>query len=432
MLGYVTDKDFESTTTPLTFDPDSRLRHMSIVGATGTGKSHFALNLALEDIYAGRGVGFIDPHGDSAEMLLNRLPRNRIEDVVYFSPRDVAHPIAWNLFDTTPKDDRHAKADSILMAYKAIWKDSWGQQMNRLLYGGFRVGLDVPNTTLLNIWHMFRHKGYREWCMEHVRNHIVAKFFLEEFADWDKKQRTDRLMPVLSRLENFLGSEHIQNILCQPKSTLDLQDIMDNKKILIVDLATGIVGKEGADLVGSLLVSDIWRIASERAKIREHYRVPFYLYIEEYPNFRTQHFATIVSEARKYKLGLTLINQYLNQAPEMTDAILGTVENLVVFGISADDAERLSKPLVQEFDHRRHPPIPDCTAYDLTYMGVGKTRIRSRGKAFWAKTLPISFKETGTKEAAINHSRGAYGRQRTQVEQKIATFMRRTYRDDDE
>lgn len=422
MLGTTDDSEF-------TIDPAVRLQHTGIFGGTGVGKTTFLLNLILDDIRTGQGVGFIDPHGQAAEDLLWRIPKTRREDVIYFSPADLAHPVGWNVLQKVHKDRQHTVAENVVDALKSIWHDAWGQRMERLLYHGCRVQLALPDGSMLGLWRMYRDEAYRLACLEHVTDPLVNTFWRGEFHSWNKNAQAEAVMPILNRLDQFLGAPGIRNILGQPKSTFALADILEGQKIFIANLAQGEVGPNTAHLLGSLLVSQFWTTALHRSDAERV--TPFFLHLDEYALFKTATFAHILSEARKYGLGLTLVGQYLNQAPEMVDPILNNVHTLAAFRMSADDATRLTpnfgyrKQIYQEAeDHFINAPY---NALDLVQLPPYTATIKHGNEISTVACHPLSGTRWNPKPI-LAENRSLYGRPRAKVERQLATFLAKTFR----
>ena len=325
--------------------PDRR-RHIYAIGQTGSGKSTLLTNCILQDVLSGRGLAFIDPHGDSAELIIDSIPKPRIRDVVYLNPSDLDFPLGFNPLRGIPKDLQATATANLIAAFRSIWREFWGPRMEHILSNTIAALIAYPDhlgISLLAIPKMLTDTRFRKRVLRLVADPIVLTFWEDEFARYNDRQRAEIISPILNKMGAFARSPVMRNILGQSRSTFDLSYVMDNRKILIVNLSKGVLGEDMTNLLGSLLVCAIQQEAMKRAAIAEDERADFSLYIDEFQNFTTDAFDSIVSEARKYRLSLVIAHQYLDQlSDKVRKAILGNVGNLIMFTLGGSDAETLA------------------------------------------------------------------------------------------
>ncbi len=331
---------------------EDRGRHLYIIGQTGVGKSGMLELLTISDIYSPFGFAVIDPHGDYAINILKRIPAERANDVIYFNPADTDFPIAFNPMEVTDQKLKTHTASELIGVLKRMF-DSWGPRLEYILRYSLLALLDYPDATMLDITRILTDKKFRNEVLEYVDDPVVRNFWTVEFASWNDKFAAEAVAPVLNKVGAFTANPIVRNIIGQPKSSFNIRKIMDERKIFIVNLSRGLVGEDNASLLGALLVTKIQMGAMSRADIPQEQRVPFYLYVDEFQNFATDSFATILSEARKYALNLTVANQYTAQMSiEVRDAVFGNVGSIVSFRTSADDARIMQKYFEPQFtDH---------------------------------------------------------------------------------
>lgn len=330
----------------LALSQEDRRRHVYVIGQTGSGKTTFLKACLLQDIHAGRGIALIDPHGDLAEEIIDSIPRHRTRDVLYFNPSDVDYPIGFNPLGHVPPEMRAVAVSNIVAALRSIWRDSWGPRMEHILANTLAALIEAPlgkPQTLMSIPKMLTDPKFRKSVLKHVCDPVVLEFWQVEFAGYDPRFRNEVIAPVLNKVGAFMRSPIMRNILGQTKKNFDLRFMMDNRKILVVNLSKGQLGEDMANLLGSLLTTSIYQAAMGRATVAEAEREDFHLYIDEFQNFTTDAFDAIVSEARKYRLSLTVAHQYLDQLPVgIKQAILGNVGTMMLFALSGKDAEELA------------------------------------------------------------------------------------------
>lgn len=398
---------------------DDRRRHMYVIGKTGMGKTEFLKNMAIQDIQNGRGIAYIDPHGDAAEDLLKHIPKDRIKDVVYFNPADIEHPIAFNIMEKVGEDQRHLIADGIMGVFKKIWPDVWSARMEYILNNTVLSLLEYEGSTLLGINRMLSDKGYREKIVDNITDPVIKAFWVQEFAKYTDRLAVEATAAVQNKIGQFTSALLIRNTVGQPKSTIHMRDIMDNGKILIINLAKGRIGEDSSRLLGALLITKIQLAAMSRVDLpKESDRRDFYLYVDEFQNFATDSFASILAEARKYRLNLILAHQYIAQMEDkVRDAVFGNVGTLVTFRVGAEDAEFLEKELAPEFTANDVVNLAKYSVYlKLMIDGVAT-------RPFWSKTLPpFPMLEDSDPAAVIGSSRSTYGVSRKEVEEHIAKW----------
>lgn len=397
-----------------------RRQHLYIIGKTGAGKSTLLRNLIVQDIEAGEGVGIIDPHGDLADELLDFIPPRRTDHVVYFNPADQDYPVALNLLHTVPVERRHLVAAGVVSALKSIWRDSWGPRLEYILYAACAALLDCENVSLLGVQRMLSDARYRAWVVRQVRDPVVRAFWEEEFTQYDARFRQEAIAPIQNKVGQLLMAPPIRNILGQVRSTIDPRFMIDDRRILIANLAKGRLGEEKANLLGALLVTQFQLAAMSRADVPERTRQDFYLHIDEFHNFSTDSFASILSEARKYRLCLTLAHQYSDQLrQEVRDAVFGNVGSLVVFRVGETDGVRLEA----EFGGRyTAPQFADLANHEVYAKLLSEGRFP---EPFMGRTLPTISRRYGGRDRIIRRSRERYSTPRQTIEEKIERWLAR-------
>jgi CxxC-x17-CxxC domain-containing protein len=395
---------------------DDRRRHMYVIGKTGMGKTNLLENLVIQDIQHGHGVAFIDPHGDTAEKLIKAIPSHRINDVIYFNPADQDYPLAFNVMEKVGLEHRHLVASGLVGVFKKIWADSWGPRLEYILRNAILALLEYPGSTLLGVTRILVDKDYRKRVVEKVSDPVVRSFWVDEFTKWNDRVLQEVIAPIQNKVGQFLSSSLIRNIVGQTKSSFDVREAMDNRKILIMNLSKGRIGEDNSALLGAMMITKIQLAAMGRVDIAEEERKDFYLYVDEFQNFATESFANILSEARKYRLNLILANQYIAQLDEkVRDAIFGNAGTIISFRVGAADAEFLEKEFEPIFMTNDLVNLPKYHVYlKLMIDGVA-------GDAFSATVLPpIALKETeGNEEKIIRISRERYASKKQDVEDKI-------------
>jgi hypothetical protein len=400
-----------------------RGRHVYIIGQTGTGKSALLELLALSDTYHGQGYAIIDPHGDLATSNLRFIPAHRLNDVIYFNPADTAHPIGFNPMEVINPAMKSTVSSEIIGVLKRMFADSWGPRLEYILRFTLLALLDYPNTTLLDITRMLTDKTFREKVLKHVDDAVVRQFWLVEFAGWNDRFAAEAIAPVLNKIGAFTANPIIRNIIGQPKSTFNLRQIMDEGKILIVNLNKGLIGEDNAAVLGAFMVTKMQLAAMSRSDIpRLEDRRPFYLYVDEFQNFATDSFAAILSEARKYGLNLTVANQYVSQmTPSVRDAVFGNVGTVISFRVSPDDAPLLAKQLKPHFQST------DLMQLHNRHFAISMVIRGEKAPAFTATSLTLPQPFSDASQHIIANTRHFYARPRTSVEADIQKVLQNNH-----
>ncbi|MSU75587.1 MAG: DUF87 domain-containing protein [Candidatus Magasanikbacteria bacterium] len=393
---------------------DDRRRHMYVVGKTGMGKTTILENMVLNDIYAGHGVGVVDPHGDFAEKIINYVPPNRINDVVYFNPSDIDYPIGFNILETIRPEQKHLVASGLMGVFKKIWPDVWSARMEYILNNTILALLDFPGTTLLGINRMLADAEYRKRVVNNTQDPVIKAYWQTEFANYSDKFRSEAVSPIQNKIGQFLSASVIRNIVAQVKSRINIREIMDERKIFIMNLSKGRIGEDNSRLLGGMLITKIQLSAMERVDIPEEQRKDFFLYVDEFQNFATESFANILSEARKYRLDLIMAHQYMLQLDEKVLAsVIGNVGSMVTFRVGSTDAEILAKEFAPTFIEEDLVNLPKFQTYlKLMIDGVAS-------RPFSATTLPPIGSPTASADKVIRVSRERYATNREKIEEKI-------------
>lgn len=417
-INIIGETNFRNQRVKFGIKPDDRRRHVYTIGKTGTGKTTLLENMAIQDIRAGRGVGVVDPHGEFAQKMLDFVPKDRINDVIYFDPADLQYPIAFNVIERVDPEHRHLVASGLVGVFKKLWAETWGPRLEYLLRNAILSLLEYPGSTLLGIMRVLTDKEYRNKVIENTQDPVVKSFWVDEFAKYPDRFMVEAVAPIQNKVGQFLTSPLVRNIVGQTKSAIDLRKVMDEGKILIMNLSKGAVGEDNSALLGAMLITRLQLAAMSRIDIPESQRRDFYLYVDEFQNFATESFASILSEARKYRLNLTLAHQYIAQMEEsVRDAALGNVGTLVSFRVGAYDAEYLEKEFAPEF-----------FAQDLVNLGFADIYLKlmidgMASRPFSAHTLPpLSPIAEVSREKIIKVSRERYATDRKLVEERIAKW----------
>ncbi len=417
-ITYFGETDFRSHRTRFGIKAKDRTRHMYVIGKTGVGKSTLLENMAIQDIQNGEGLCVIDPHGGLAEKLLDFVPEHRINDVIYFAPFDAEYPMSFNVLEDIGEDKRHLVVSGLMSVFKKIWQDAWSARMEYILNNTLLALLEYPDSTLMGVNRMLSDKEFRKKIVENVKDPAVKSFWVDEYAKYTEKFAAEATPAIQNKIGQYTLNPLIRNIIGQPKSSFDIREIMDKKKIFIINLSKGRIGEQNMNLLGGMFVTKIYLAAMSRAELHERDIAklpPFYFYVDEFQNFANESFAQILSEARKYKLALTVANQYVTQmVDEVRDAILGNVGTMVTFRIGPTDAEVFEK----EF-------APTFVAQDLTNLGFAQIYLRlmidgMTSKPFSATTMPpIERPDKIFHEEIIDASRKIYAKPKKEVEELI-------------
>ncbi len=390
---------------PATFGikKDDRRKHVYIVGKTGTGKSTMIANMAINDMKNGEGVAVVDPHGDLTDTLLEYVPSHRINDVAYLDPADLEYPFHLNPLEVRNTAYRELVSSGIVSIFYKLYHLSWGPRLEYILRNTILTLTNVPNSTLLQVPELLTNENYRSRVVEKLNDQVLKNFWLNEFAKMSPQMRSEAVSPILNKVGQFLSSQTIRNIVGSPTSTVDLEDMMNQGKIVLVNLSQGKLGEDSSALLGAMIITKMQLAAMNRVYLAEGERRDFYLYVDEFQNFATTSFIKILSEARKYRLDLTLANQYIGQIDEdVQKAIFGNAGSIISFGVGATDARILSREFGEKYEEN-----------ELVAMGnyevVMKLSIDNHTSSpFSAKTLPLPKSRNQNREKVIRSSRERY------------------------
>ncbi len=428
-VTYIGKVDFRNKELKFGIKEKDRTRHTYVIGKTGMGKSTFLENLAIQDINNGEGICVLDPHGSMAEKLLDHIPESRIKDVVYFAPFDSDHPIGLNVLEKVEPDKRYLVANGVMAAFKKLFKDQFSARMEYILNNIILALLENDGQSLLGVNRMLIDKEYRKFIVSNVTDPTVKDFWEKEYANYTDKFAAEAAPAIQNKVGQFVSNPLIRNIIGQKKTSFDIRKLMDEKKILIVNLSKGKVGEGNANLIGSLLVTKIYLAAMSRADAGPYELEklpPFYFYVDEFQNFANESFASILSEARKYNLALTVAHQYVEQMEdEVKAAVFGNVGTMIVFRVGATDAEIFEKEFAPTFIM---DDIVNLSAHQI-YL---RLMIDGVGSApFSARTLdPVPQPASSYAQAVIAHTRATYGRPRFEVENEIIAFYTPTKKEE--
>ncbi|MEX1112560.1 MAG: type IV secretory system conjugative DNA transfer family protein [Candidatus Andersenbacteria bacterium] len=410
---------------PVYLDSEDRRRHLYLIGQTGTGKTTLFLNMIIQDIQAGKGVGVVDPHGDLIEDIMLHIPPERVKDVILFDPRDKERPLGFNILESNDEGQKDLVVNEVVQVLQKLAArlnpESVGPMFEHYLRNALLALIEDPSATLIDVPRMFVDEDFRKAVISKNTNPTVLQFWEKEFAQSQRGQMAaDMLSYVISKLGRFISNETVRNLIGQAKSSFDVRTVMDEQKILLCNLSKGMLGDINSDLLGFVLVSKLQIAALGRANMPEDQRKDFYLYLDEFQNFTTDSIATILSEARKYKLNLNLAHQFIQQLDEpIRDAVFGNVGTLVSYRIGVDDAE---------FMERQFQPV--FKEYDLLNLNRFSAIVRllvhgTPQRPFsLAVPAPPASGDVQAREAVRQHSRNTYGRARVDVEQEILERFR--------
>ena len=421
LLGY---NEFRGTKKQIRLSVSDRRRHTYMIGQTGTGKSVSLENLAFQDMMDGRGFAFIDPHGDSVEELLGMVPKERVEDVIYFNPGDMENPIGLNLFEFETQDQRDFLIqETIAMLYRLYDPGHTGIIGPRYEHWFRNAALTImsdPNgSTFIDVPQIFNDQSFTDEKMKYVTDRTVLDFWNKEMAQTSEANKSEILGWFVSKFGAFLSNEMMRNIIGQTKSGFDLRDIMDNKKILLVNLSKGRTGELNSQLLGMIFVMKFQAAAMGRASIPAEQREDFCLYVDEFQNFATDSFESILSEARKYKLNLVLANQFMTQLTDnIREAIIGNVGTVISGRIGITDAEILQKKFAPTFDAEDLTKLPN-------FQTVASVMINNVPSAPFSMSLvpPMGTSNPQLRDALKRLSAAKYGRPRAQVDKDISARL---------
>jgi len=422
-ITYFGKTNFRSTNSVFGIKRKDRRQHMYVLGKSGTGKSVLLSNLIVQNIQNGEGVCVVDPHGELVEEILHLIPDHRAKDVIYFNPADADFHIGFNVIQLDDPKYKHLVASGLMGIFTKIWANAWSSRMEYILNNAILALLDTPGTTLLGIPRLLVDKDYRQMIIGNLKDPVVKAFWIHEYEQWRDQFRNEAIAPIQNKVGQFLSTSIIRNVVGQPKSTIDIFKIMNEGKIFLVNVSKGRIGEDNSALLGGMIITKIQLAAMERVRIPEEDRKDFYLYVDEFQNFATDSFANILSEARKYRLNLTVAHQYTAQlenkdGSKVRDAVFGNVGTMIIFRVGADDADFLEKEFEPEFMAQDLVNLPNYHVY-LKLMIDGIT-----SRPFSAITLPPIKVDVskGIKEKIIESSRKLYTRSREEVEDEITRW----------
>lgn len=401
-----------------------RRRHFYLLGKTGTGKSTLLKNLIVGDIYFGEGVGVLDPHGDLIDEILDLIPDHRKEDVILVDPSDSEFPVGLNMLDMKSDETMELLADGIINVFKKFFADSWGPRLQYILTNTILTLLHCQNLSLLAVPRILMDKNYRRFLLKQVDDAFLLKYWNEEYENLSQNSKllSETISPILNKVGRFLNSTMIRNMIGQVKSTVDLADVMNSGKILLINLSQGKIGEENSSLLGGMLVTRLYSNAMQRAKIDESKRRDFYLYVDEFQNFANDSFIKILSEARKYGLALTITHQYIDQIDkELVNAIFGNVGTVLNYVVGNKDAEILAKEY--------HPYLTpnDLVNMDRFNLALKMTIDGQQSKPFTAVALKPFYKKIGKSEEIRDLSRKKFAKSKEEIELKLSKWANSKY-----
>ena len=377
-----------------------RAKHVYIIGKSGTGKSTLIANMAINDMRNGEGIGVIDPHGDLSANILDYVPSNRINDVCYLDPSDIAHPFHLNFLEVKNPELRELVASGIVAIFYKLYSYSWGPRLEYILRNSLLTLLHKEDTTLVDVPRILTDKNFRAKVLEKCNDPVLLSFWHEEYDTMSEKMMSESISSILNKVGQFVASPMIRGIIGHPKSTIDVEEVMNSGKILILNLSSGRLGEDNSTLLGAMFISKIQLAAMNRVNIPEEQRKDFYFYVDEFQNFANTSFVKILSEARKYRLNLTLANQYIAQVPEeIRDAIFGNVGSLMSFIVGAEDASILSREFGEVYSEAEMVSLGN-------YQIINKISIDNlTSRPFYAFTLPLPNSKNQNREKVVRLSR---------------------------
>jgi len=400
---------------------NDRRRHMYIVGKTGSGKTNFLQRMILQDIYNGHGLAFLDPHGDAAEFILNRIPPERAEDVIYFNPADAERPIGFNIMEYSNENEKYRIVESFLGLLNKMFdphnQGITGPRFQQAVRNGMLTAMSVPGSSLVEVVRIITDEKYVKKFLPHLTDEVVKRYWTDQIANTQDFHKSEILGHVTSKFEKFVTNKMIRNIIAQSSSGFNVRQVMDNRKILIVNLSKGLIGEENSQFLGLLMVPRILNAAMQRADIPEKDRKDFYLYVDEFQNFATEDFAQILSEARKYRLNLIVANQYIAQIDEkVRDAVFGNVGTIVSFKVGVNDASYLQNEFNPVFDQNDLINLENYNIYSKMLVDGEYPAPFSAKIPYDPEKFP-EYNEIG--KMVYELSRLRYGRDKKLVEQEI-------------
>lgn len=402
-VNFFARTEFKNKMTTFGIKEQDRRRHMYIIGKTGTGKSTLITNLAVNDIRNNKGVCIVDPHGDLCETILDYIPSYRINDVIYLDPSDLDYSFLLNPLEVNDTYQMELVVSGIVGIFHKIYGTSWGPRLEYILRNTLFTLTHMPGATLLMVPELLTNDAFRAKVLQHVNDPVLKNYWTGEFAQMPDRLKNESISPILNKVGQFISSRFIRNILQNPKSTIHLEDIMNDGKILLLNLSQGKLGEDNASLLGAMIITKIQLAAMKRVSIAEQDRRDFYLYVDEFQNFATSSFIKILSEARKYRLNLVLANQYISQIPlDVRGAIFGNTGTMFSFLVGAEDASYMAREFKGRFTEEDILALPN-------YQGIVKLAVDSvTQEPFHCTTLPLPRDRTQNRQKVISNSRMRY------------------------
>ena len=416
-ISFFGHTNFRDQKVPFGVRRADRRRHLYVLGKSGVGKSKMLELLIHNDIKRGHGVGVLDPHGDLVDSILRLIPENRIKDVVIFDPSDLQFPASFNPLEQVPEELKMRVTIGFIEIFKKLFGSNWSPRLEHVLRYTTLALLDSPGTTVLSILKMLTDKNYRQTIVRNIQDDVVKNFWVNEFAGWSEKFDNEAITPLLNKVGQFVSTNMIRNIVGQPENLFDFRDIMDNRKILLMKISKGILGEENAALLGAIAVTKIYQSAMSRADQLEDDRIDFYFYVDEFQNFATDSFEEILSEARKYRLNLTIANQFLGQLDEkIRTTVFGNVGSIISFRIGGEDAKVIANEFTPRFSER-----------DFINLGVRDFCMKMSVdgetlEAFSGRTLKMNYPAENHVDACVEHSRRCYAKPLAEVKNILSRW----------
>jgi len=404
-ITFIGKTEFKNQETTFGIKRNDRQRHVYIIGKTGTGKSWLLANMIIEDIRKGEGVAVVDPHGDLVEIILRYIPSSRINDVCFFNPADPEYGYPLNPLEVANESQKELVASGIVSIFHKLYAHSWGPRLEHILRNTLLTLTSVPGHTLADVIRILTDKRFRSKVISQLQDRTLIRFWQQEFETMSDNFRQEAISPILNKVGQYVSSPLIRKNISHPVSKIKVEEIMNTGKILLCDLSSGKIGEDNSALLGAMVVTQIQQAAMNRVFMPESERKPFYLFVDEFQNFATSSFVQILSEARKYRLNLTVANQYMAQLDrEIQDAILGNVGTLITFVVGSQDAYILDREFGKDF-----------TQDDLVSLGRYQILLKlgidgETSRPFYATTLPLPSCVNKNKKKIIKVSREKYGK----------------------
>jgi len=423
LINFFARTEFKNKVVTFGIKKYDRRKHIYVIGKTGTGKTTLIANMAINDIRNREGVAVIDPHGDLCEIMLDYIPSYRLNDVCYLDPSDTSHPFSLNPLEVKDPAHRELVASGIVSIFYKLYAYSWGPRLEYILRNALLTLLTRPDSTLVELPVLLTNRKFRGRIVDELQDPVLKNFWSKEYDKMSESLQAESISPILNKVGQFVASPTIRAIIGQPKSTVDLERLMNEGKILLVNLSSGKIGEDNAALLGAMIITKMQLAAMNRARIPEEQRRDFYLYVDEFQNFATNSFVKILSEARKYRLNLSLANQYIAQVPEeVQKAIFGNVGTLISFLVGAEDSQVLAREYGGLYSEEELVGLGN-------FQVVVKLSIDNlTSRPFYAFTLPLPRSKNQNREKVLRLSREKFTEPIEKV--RLAGFFQRQERED--